>query len=46
MSAKIIDGKQVAQEMRVEIKAEVEKLATEGITPGLVTILVGEKGRP
>jgi methylenetetrahydrofolate dehydrogenase (NADP+)/methenyltetrahydrofolate cyclohydrolase len=42
MSAKIIDGKQVAQEMRVEIKAEVEKLATEGITPGLVTILVGE----
>jgi methylenetetrahydrofolate dehydrogenase (NADP+)/methenyltetrahydrofolate cyclohydrolase len=42
MSAKIIDGKQVAQEMRAEIKAEVEKLATEGITPGLVTILVGE----
>ena len=42
MSAKIIDGKQVAQEMRDEIKAEVEKLATEGITPGLVTILVGE----
>ena len=42
MSAKIIDGKQVAQEMRAEIKTEVEKLATEGITPGLVTILVGE----
>jgi methylenetetrahydrofolate dehydrogenase (NADP+)/methenyltetrahydrofolate cyclohydrolase len=42
MSAKIIDGKQVAQEMRDEIKAEVEKLATEGIIPGLVTILVGE----
>jgi len=42
MSAKIIDGKQVAQEMRDEIKAEVEKLATDGITPGLVTILVGE----
>jgi methylenetetrahydrofolate dehydrogenase (NADP+)/methenyltetrahydrofolate cyclohydrolase len=42
MSAKIIDGKQVAQEMRAEIKTEVEKLAAEGITPGLVTILVGE----
>jgi len=42
MSAKIIDGKQVAQEMRAEIKTEVEKLAAEGIIPGLVTILVGE----
>jgi methylenetetrahydrofolate dehydrogenase (NADP+)/methenyltetrahydrofolate cyclohydrolase len=42
MSAKIIDGKQVAQEMRAEIKAEVEKLKAQDVVPGLVTILVGE----
>lgn len=43
MPAKIIDGKQVAAEIRDEIKAETEKLiAEQGVTPGLVTILVGE----
>ena len=43
MSAKIIDGKAVAAEIREEIKAETEKLiAEQGVTPGLVTILVGE----
>lgn len=42
MTAKIIDGKQVAQEMRDEIKAEAEKLRSKDIIPGLVTILVGE----
>ena len=42
MSAKIIDGKQTAAEMRVEIKAEVAKLKEEGIVPGLGVILVGE----
>lgn len=42
MTAKIIDGKQVAQEMRAEIKVEVEKLKERDVVPGLVTILVGE----
>ena len=43
MSAKIIDGKAVAAEIRAEIKAETERLIGEkGVTPGLVTILVGE----
>ena len=42
MSAKIIDGKQVAQEIRAELKAEVETLKAQGVVPGLVTILVGE----
>ncbi|NQT91287.1 MAG: bifunctional 5,10-methylene-tetrahydrofolate dehydrogenase/5,10-methylene-tetrahydrofolate cyclohydrolase [Lentisphaerae bacterium] len=43
MSAKIIDGKAMAAEIRDEIKAETEKLiAEQGVTPGLVTILVGE----
>ena len=42
MTAKIIDGKQVAREMREEIKAETAKLKQKGVVPGLVTILVGE----
>lgn len=42
MGAKIIDGKAVAERIRKEIKSEVEELKNKGITPGLVTILVGE----
>lgn len=43
MTAKIIDGKAVAAEIRLEIAAETAKLFKEhGIVPGLVTILVGE----
>lgn len=43
MTAKIIDGKAVAAEIRLEIAAETSKLFKEhGIVPGLVTILVGE----
>jgi methylenetetrahydrofolate dehydrogenase (NADP+)/methenyltetrahydrofolate cyclohydrolase len=41
MSAKIIDGKQIALDIRAELKAEVEKLKRKGITPGLGVILVG-----
>ncbi len=43
MSAKIISGKEIAQQIREELKKEVEEMkASYGITPGLVTILVGE----
>ena len=42
MAAQIIDGKQVAAEMRAELKAEVAKLKEQGIVPGLGVILVGE----
>lgn len=42
MTAKIIDGKQVAADMREELKAEVAKLKKKGIVPGLGVILVGE----
>ena len=42
MAAKIIDGKQVAAEMREELKKEVAKLKEQGIVPGLGVILVGE----
>ena len=39
---KLIDGKQLAQKRREEIKLAVEALKTQGITPGLAVILVGE----
>jgi methylenetetrahydrofolate dehydrogenase (NADP+)/methenyltetrahydrofolate cyclohydrolase len=42
MTAQIIDGKQVAADMRVELKGEVAKLKEKGIVPGLGVILVGE----
>jgi methylenetetrahydrofolate dehydrogenase (NADP+)/methenyltetrahydrofolate cyclohydrolase len=42
MTAQIIDGKQVAADMRAELKAEVVKLKEQGIVPGLGVILVGE----
>ncbi len=42
MSAKIISGKDIAAEIKEELKKEVEELkASTGIVPGLVTILVG-----
>jgi len=44
MAAQIIDGKAIAEQVREEIKAEVAKLATSGVTPGVATILVGEDG--
>jgi len=44
MAATIIDGKEIAGQIRAEITAEVEKLAAGGITPGVATILVGNDG--
>ena len=43
MSARVIDGKAVAQEVRSEVRAEIEQwIADGGRRPGLATILVGE----
>ena len=42
MAAKIIDGKQVAADMRAELKEKVAKLKDRGIVPGLAVVLVGE----
>ena len=43
MSAMLIKGKDIAAQIRVEIKGDVAKLKAEkGVVPGLVTILVGE----
>jgi methylenetetrahydrofolate dehydrogenase (NADP+)/methenyltetrahydrofolate cyclohydrolase len=42
MTAEIIDGKQVAADMRAELKAEVVELLKNNIVPGLAVILVGQ----
>lgn len=43
MSAKIIDGKEIAAEIRQEIASEVIELkASIGVIPGLAVVLVGE----
>ncbi|MCJ7606247.1 MAG: bifunctional 5,10-methylene-tetrahydrofolate dehydrogenase/5,10-methylene-tetrahydrofolate cyclohydrolase [Thermoplasmata archaeon] len=42
MAANIISGNEVAKTIRAELKEEVAKMKTGGVTPGLVVILVGE----
>jgi len=42
MTAQIIDGKQIAADMRAELQQEVAKLKEQGIVPGLGVVLVGE----
>ncbi|MCP2620257.1 bifunctional methylenetetrahydrofolate dehydrogenase/methenyltetrahydrofolate cyclohydrolase FolD [Candidatus Aminicenantes bacterium AC-334-K16] len=43
MSAKLIKGKEIREEILAEIKEEVEVIKEKyGVVPGLVTILVGE----
>lgn len=42
MTATIIDGKQVAQDIRAELKNTVRELAKKNIIPGLGVILVGD----
>lgn len=42
MSAEIIDGKAIAQDVRREVADEVNELADRGVIPGLATVLVGD----
>ncbi len=42
MTAQIINGKQVAADMRAELKDEVARLKEQNIVPGLGVILVGD----
>ncbi len=42
MSAKIIDGKEIARLVRADWKVRVDKLKAVGVTPGLAVIMVGE----
>ena len=42
MTARILDGKAIAQVVRQEVKGRVAELAARGITPGLAVVLVGD----
>ncbi len=42
MIAQIIDGKQIAADMRAELKNQIAELKKQGIVPGLSVILVGD----
>jgi len=42
MTAKIIDGKQIAEQIRSELKEKIQQLKSKGITPGLAVVLVGD----
>jgi methylenetetrahydrofolate dehydrogenase (NADP+)/methenyltetrahydrofolate cyclohydrolase len=42
MTAEIIHGKQIAQDIRAELQQEVASLAAQGVRPGLGVILVGD----
>jgi len=42
MTARIIDGKAIASELRATVAAEVKALTGRGIVPGLAVVLVGD----
>lgn len=42
MTARVIDGKSMAAEIRSEVAERTKALAGEGVTPGLAAVLVGE----
>jgi methylenetetrahydrofolate dehydrogenase (NADP+)/methenyltetrahydrofolate cyclohydrolase len=43
MTARILSGKEIAKEIRKDLKVEIEELkAKHGIVPGLAVVLVGE----
>ena len=43
MTARILSGKDIAKEIRKELKVDIEKMKEEiGVTPGLAVVLVGE----
>jgi len=42
MTAKLIDGKKISQEIRKGLEKEVAELTAKGVKPGLAVILVGD----
>lgn len=42
MSATIISGKEIAEQIRAELADRTTRLGAEGLVPGLATVLVGE----
>src|SRR5579863_7802287 len=42
MTARILDGTKIRDQVFAELKTEIARLAAEGIRPGLAAVLVGE----
>jgi len=42
LPAQIINGKEIAESIRAELREEIAKLKEQGVVPGLAVILVGE----
>lgn len=42
MSARVLDGNKIRDEIKAELADQVRELKAEGITPGLAAVLVGE----
>ena len=42
MTARILDGKAVAAQIRSEVAERVRALSERGVTPGLAAVLVGD----
>ena len=42
MSAFVVDGGRLADELRLEVEGAVAELSKDGVTPGLATVLVGD----
>lgn len=42
MSAPIINGKQISENIRAKLREEVQKLSAQGFKPGLAVVLVGD----
>ena len=42
MTARILDGKALAETIKAELKDRVSALAEHGVVPGLGTVLVGD----
>ncbi|MCI4625715.1 MAG: bifunctional methylenetetrahydrofolate dehydrogenase/methenyltetrahydrofolate cyclohydrolase FolD [Candidatus Magnetoovum sp. WYHC-5] len=42
MSAQIIDGKKVSEDIKQSLKADIAELKAKGVEPGLAVVLVGE----
>ncbi len=42
MAARILNGTEIAEQIKAEVAAEVRRLAAQGVCPGLAAVLVGD----
>ncbi len=42
MAARILNGAEIAEQIKAEVAAEVQRLAAQGVRPGLAAVLVGD----